>query len=157
MQLNLDAVKTLESLHHRLVHLELKLGVHGMNPDTGSANDDSSRNPDSFSKREIKRWTVKFDTGMDRFAKKRAYDAGVWLMLPLILMGEKRNSEAAVQYHLKWNDLVTPKFYRLNSDLDMSAQELSLLIREGNAVNSTDIFYSIVFFNGDTIGFSNHH
>ena len=155
MQLSLDAVKTIESLHHRLVHLELKLGVHGMNP--GSANDDSSGNPDSFSKREIKRWDVRFNSRMNRYERKSAYDAGVWTLRPLILMGEKRSSDAAVVYHLTWNDLITPKFYGLNDDLDMSAQTLYLFIRSEDAINSTDIAYSIVFSNGEKIGFSNHH
>jgi hypothetical protein len=166
MQLSLDAVKTLESLNHRLTHLECKLGMHGMNPDansryalhgSGGDNPDGLREEDTFVNKEMKRWIVRFDSRMNHKDKEIASESGVWIHEPLILMGSKSGKDAPVVYHLNWRGLVTPKFYHLKSELDMSAAVVHLFIwgsHSGAGSQRSDVWFTIEFSDGTRLGFS---
>jgi hypothetical protein len=140
MQLSLDAVETLESLNHRLTHLECKLGMqrHEMQSEMKDT--------------EIKRWTVRFH-GMSKDDQKRAWESGAHeggtLILMKVGMGEI--------YYLKWGGLITPRFHSVNANLNMSAAEAHLKIHgfySGSGGVSAGYRFRIDFSDGTGIRFA---
>lgn len=139
-----------------------------MNPDPHSryavdgsgGNPDGSREEDTFVDKEIKRWKVKFSSRMNHEDKERAYGSGVWMNEPLILMGSKSGKDAPVVYHLNWRGLVTPKFYQINSELNMSATTVELYIwgsHSGAGSLRSDVWFTIEFSDRKRLGFSVPH